>query len=274
MRDGFYRQTTRVESVHWWFVHRRRLVAALIDGRVGEAAGRAPRALDVGCGSGGNLEWLRRSGWFAVGVDRSALALELARASHPHAVVLRAGAQGLSDCFRPASFSLVTVFNVLYHRWVTSEAEVLAAARRVLEPGGLLVLTEPAFGFLRRRHDDVDLGARRYTRSELVRRVEGAGFAVLRSSYFNALAFGPALVLAGLDRLRPRRGSGRGDEETAEIAVPPPLINRTLLALCTLERMWIATVGRLPLGVGVIILARAPQAAEPAGGGPRGQVGT
>jgi SAM-dependent methyltransferase len=258
VRAGFYRQTARVEQTHWWFVHRRRLVAALLDERDGTGRGRA---LDIGCGSGGNLDWLRRTGRFAVGLDRSPLALQLARAAFPDAVFVRAGAQELERCFRPASFSLVTVFNVLYHRWIPSEKDVLVAARRVLEPGGLILLTEPAFAFLRRRHDDVDLGARRYTRRGIVRLVEEAGFTVVRSSYFNGVAFLPALATAALERLRP----GSGAEETGEIAVPPRAINALLLALCGIERGFIRRCGSLPLGVGVLVLARAP-------GGP--QVGT
>jgi SAM-dependent methyltransferase len=266
VRNGFYRQTARVERLHWWFVHRRRLADALVRGRDGLEAGR--RVLDVGCGSGGNLEWLGRSGWRAVGLDRSPLALELARAALPGAAIVRAGAQDLGHLFRPASFSLVTVFNVLYHAWVPSESVLLGAVRSVLEPGGFLLLTEPAFGFLRRRHDDVDLGARRYTRRGIERLVADAGFEIVASSYFNTLAFAPALLAAALDRLR-RPWARAGEDETAEIAVPPRAINRALIALCALERTWIARGGRMPVGVGVIVLARAP-----GGPGPRAQVGT
>lgn len=273
MKDGFYRQTARVERDHWWFVHRRRLVETLLAGEGCGPAAPGRRVLDVGCGSGGNLEWLARSGWFAVGLDRSALALGLARASAERGVVVRAGAESLAECFRPASFDLVTLFNVLYHRWVASDAGVLAAARRVLEPGGLLVATEPAFGFLRRRHDEVDLGARRYTRRGLERLAESAGFEIVRSSYFNAPAFVPALVLAGLERVRPARAGARDGEESAEIAVPARPINRALLALCDAERAWIRAVGPLPLGLGVILVARAPGGAAAAPDGRTPQVG-
>ena len=251
MRDGFYRQTARVEDAHWWFVHRRRLVAALLARRAPGGARLA--ALDVGCGSGGNLEWLAGRGHFAVGLDRSALALDLARARGAAAPLVRGRAQDLARVFAPASFSLVTLFNVLYHEWVEDEAEVLGAARRILEPGGLLLLTEPAFAWLRRRHDAIDLGARRFNRRGLERLVREAGFDIEESSYFNAVGLAPAALVALLDRLRAPRV---GDEETGEIAVPARAINALLLALCSLEQAWIERMGRLPCGVGLIVLAR------------------
>ena len=37
------------------------------------------RALDVGCGTGTNVLWLAQHGWTAIGVDRSATAIESAR---------------------------------------------------------------------------------------------------------------------------------------------------------------------------------------------------
>ena len=258
MREGFYRQTARVEDAHWWFVHRRRLARALLASRA-RLADRPLRVLDVGCGSGGNLEWLAGMGHLAVGLDRSVLALELCRRRSAAAPVVRSRAQDLARLFRPGSFSLVTVFNVLYHEWIENEAEVLAGARRVLEPGGYLLLTEPAFDWLRRRHDAIDLGARRYTRAGIESIVQQAGFAIVESSYFNALGLAPAAVVAALDRLRGTPEAGRdGHEETREIAVPARGINRLLLALCSLERLWIDRVGRMPLGVGVIVLARSP----------------
>jgi SAM-dependent methyltransferase len=256
MRDGFYRQTGRVEGRHWWFRHRRRLVSALLDQAISEPLRSDARALDVGCGTGGNLETIERRGYFTVGIDRSSLALDLARKSRPEAVVISVDANRLGDCFAPHSFDLVTVFNVLYHEWISEEREVLEQVRRIVRPGGRLLLTEPAFESLRRRHDRVDFGARRYTRRRLAEMVTDAGFAVERATYFNVISLAPAAVVAALDRLRGTDDPEAGSEQTGELSVPPAPLNRMLLELCRVESFWLRRVGDLPFGVGVLVLAR------------------
>jgi SAM-dependent methyltransferase len=51
---------------------------------VTEAAGLPPgRALDVGCGEGGDASWLARRGWQVTATDISRVALERAAASYP-----------------------------------------------------------------------------------------------------------------------------------------------------------------------------------------------
>jgi SAM-dependent methyltransferase len=255
MRDGFYRQTARVERRHWWFLHRRRIVDTLLDREGALTPTGGGRALDVGCGTGGNLDAIRRRGYLALGVDRSALALTLAGEADRDALLVRADANRLADCFVPGRFDLVTVFNVLYHEWIDDEAAVLAQIARLLRPGGWLLLTEPAFEVLRRRHDRVDYGARRYTRRGLTELVRGAGFLVRRSTCFNTIGLLPALMVSAWDRLG---SSGAEAEETGELLVPPAGLNRLLLALCQPERWWLASVGDLPVGVGVLVLAQSP----------------
>lgn len=263
MRDGFYRQTARVERRHWWFRHRRLIATSLLEREIPEPLHPKARALDLGCGTGGNLETIERRGYSTVGVDRSALALELARAEHRKGTFVSADAQRIGECFASASFDLVTVFNVLYHAWILDESQVLDQIRGVLRPGGWLLVTEPAFDWLARGHDRIDLGARRYTRPRLAALVEAAGFTVRRKTYFNAISFGPAAVVAMMDRLRGRREAGLPSEETAELGVPPEPLNRMLLGFCGLERFWLRRVGDLPLGVGVLVLAQASGESRP-----------
>ncbi len=257
MRDGFYHQTGRVEGRHWWFRHRRRLVTSLLDREISGPPGDGARALEVGCGTGGNLETIERRGYFTVGIDRSPLALELARKGHPDAALACIDANRLGDCFPSRSFDLVTVLNVLYHRWIASELAILEQVRRLLRPGGRLLVTEPAFESLRRRHDRVDYGARRYRRRQLVELVNGAGFTVKRATYFNTVALGPAAIAATIDRLGGAVDREARSEQTAELTVPPAPVNWFLFELCRVEAFWLRSVGDLPLGVGIVLLARA-----------------
>ncbi len=260
MIDAFYRQTAEIEDRHWWFVHRRALVARLL---VRHAPGPHERALDLGCGTGGNVALLAAHAAVVVSVDRSALALALARAKDRRALLVRADAMRLGRTFAPASFDLVAAFNVLYHEWVTDVALVLRDIRRVLRPGGTLVLTEPAFPILRRRHDLVDRGARRFRLRALRHLVSGAGFDVRFASHFNAVSTVPALVGSSIDRIRGRLDEPVGADETVgELADPPLPLGPIVRAACAVERTVLARGLRLPVGVGVVLVARSVRAGD------------
>jgi SAM-dependent methyltransferase len=258
MIPGFYRQTSLIEDEHWWFIHRRRLVARLLEKRSQEGGGG--RALDVGCGAGGNIKFLRRHCSEVVGLDISEYALELARAKNPDAELMLGDANRVGDYFRESSFDLITAFNILYHRWIEDEVKLLEQIARLLRPGGILVITEPAFELLRRRHDVIGYGARRYRRKELQAIVARSGMQILQGSYFSFIAFAPALLRAIKERtLGLLQTPPHEEEEVGEMKKPPPAINRLLLAICSLEAAWIGASRALPLGTGVFLLALKPE---------------
>jgi SAM-dependent methyltransferase len=266
MNRGFYLQTSLIEERHWWFVQRRRLAAALLSDEPGR--GRRGLALDIGCGTGGNLVFLQQHCSGLAGVDLSDYALELARAKQTGAGLIRADANSVGDLFRASSFDLVTIFNLLYHRWVRDDSALLAQAAHLLRPGGLLLVTEPAFDILKRRHDVVDYGARRYRRESLVSMSEQAGLEIRRATYFNSIAFAPALLSAFGERLFGwMAGAPDESEEVAEMRVPPRPLNRFLLRLSSLESRLIRAVGRLPFGVGLLVMAAKPAATGTAASG-------
>jgi SAM-dependent methyltransferase len=253
--EAFYRQTAAIEDGHWWFVHRRALVARLL---ARHAPGPYERALDLGCGTGGNLALLASHARVVVGLDRSRLALELARSKDRPGLLVQGDVSRLASTFGPASFDLAASFNVLYHEWVTDVPTVLRDLRRVLRAGGCFVLTEPAFEVLRRRHDRIDCGARRFRRHALREQVERAGFSVRFASYFNAVSTVPALMRALIERGRGRLDAPiDADETVGELSEPSPLVRSFARASCATERAALSAGLRLPLGVGVVLIARA-----------------
>jgi SAM-dependent methyltransferase len=229
------------EDGHWWFVGKRLLVAALLEG---ELAPAERRVLDVGCGTGGVLAHLAgRSATF--GVDRSPRALEHCRARGIERVAC-AEAGGLP--FAPASFDVVLLLDVLEH--VPDEAALLGAVRRLLRPKGVVLVSVPAFQFLWSTHDDVLMHLRRYTAGGLRRALERGGFSVRRLTYTNVAAFAPALVVRGmLQRLGVPRARGTDFRTHAR------WVNRALLATYELEAALLRRRGRLPVGLSVAAVA-------------------
>ena len=109
MRDEEYRAMFDLEERLWWFRGMRSIVAALLTQDVSESA----RLLDVGCGTGYSLMWLRDLYGFSqeFGVDLSSRAAEFWRQRKLDMVAI-ASADKLP--FGEDEFDLVTCFDVIY----------------------------------------------------------------------------------------------------------------------------------------------------------------
>jgi len=96
------------------------------------------RLLEIGCGEGGNLFNLRRLPAVRFGVDFSSAKASFARRASQ---ALTAVADAAHLPFGDDSFECVLIRDVLHH--VPDPTGVVAEARRVLAPGGRLVVIEP-----------------------------------------------------------------------------------------------------------------------------------
>ncbi|HOU40001.1 MAG TPA: class I SAM-dependent methyltransferase, partial [Promineifilum sp.] len=172
MEPSEYRAIHRVEDRHWWYAGMRAITAALMESLY--TGRRDLRILDAGCGTGGAMSYLTRFGQ-VTGCDLSALALELAR-TRGLAALGQASVMALP--FAPATFDLVTSFDVLYHRAVDEPHAALRQFHRVLRPGGRVLLRLPAYNWLRGGHDVVTHTARRFTTGDVAEALGGAGFSV------------------------------------------------------------------------------------------------
>ncbi len=104
------------------------------------------RALDLGCGAGEFTAVLADAGADVVGVDVAEAALGRARSAHPELEFQLAPFDGPLP-FPDAAFDLLWSSEVIEH--VADTARWLSEVRRVLSPGGRLLLTTPSHGRLR-----------------------------------------------------------------------------------------------------------------------------
>lgn len=245
MEHSEYSVMAAVEDRHWWYGGMRAIAAALLDEVYPPNCGL--EILDAGCGTGANLRFLRRYG-HAVGIDMAPEAVAHSTLGSPGLV-----AQGsvLSLPFADQSFDLVTSFEVLYHRAVTSELDALREVRRVLRPSGRLLLRLPAFELLRGHHDAAVHGRRRYTAPEVTDLLASAGFQVERTSYVNTLLMPLALTQRLIERLRPPSSA-----EESDLALPSVVVNEAFRWAMAAEAAWVGSGRSLPAGVSVICRAR------------------
>lgn len=234
-----------VEGSHWWFAGRRRILESFVKEIVANLnlQRRPPVILDVGCGTGANLEMLAQFG-DAEGVDVSEDALAFCRARGLTRVTLGA-AERLP--YADASFDLVTALDVVEH--LDDDATGLREMRRVLRPGGRALLFVPAFMWLWGVQDDVSHHRRRYTLPQLKERVREAGFEIERATYANVTFFAP--ILAGRLLMR-----ATGARPASENNINVSALNGVLGHLFGAERFWLRRHLNFPFGVSAVCVAR------------------
>jgi ubiquinone/menaquinone biosynthesis C-methylase UbiE len=122
------------------------------------------RVLDVACGSGFGLQMLADAGARPVGVDNAGDTLLQIRQRSPDSTLVRADATRLP--LQTASIDQVVSFETIEH--VPDAPGLVHEVRRVLKPGGRLVLSTPnrAFGPLE-RHTANRFHVREFTADEL-----------------------------------------------------------------------------------------------------------
>jgi SAM-dependent methyltransferase len=239
----------QVEDRHWWHAVLRRQVLLTLAG-----AALPPRAqlLDAGCGTGGMLAFLRENcpHLDLDGIDASELAVR-----HCLTRGLKQVRHGSvhSLPFANDTFDVVLSLDVLYHSGVEQEC-ALAEMRRVLRPGGHLLLNLPAFDCLRGAHDVAVCGARRYKACQVRQMLERHSLTGVNTNFWNAWLFLPLLAWRRMSRLQP------GVAEPAAVSdliLPPVWLNRCLSLIGRLDAK-MCRLFRVPFGSSVFATAQKP----------------
>ena len=239
MNPEEYERMHELETHYWWFVGRRRIVQTLLQHTTPQLPSKAPRLVDIGCGTGANLPMLRDSvgpGGSVVGLDFSPLALAHARAelgNVQNLALLQGDAMRLP--LRDASADCVTMMDVLEH--LSDDKRALSEVARVLKPGGALVLSVPAYQHLWSAHDEALHHFRRYEKPELRARLREAGLRVDKLSFAMSL-MPPAAYLwrhLVLPRLPKRPRDATRHSQGAVLPQLPPALNAAMIAMLELE---------------------------------------
>jgi SAM-dependent methyltransferase len=243
----FELQTHRAEERHWWYRGRRRVLERTID-----RLALPPHAhiLDAGCGSGRNMVDLARHGE-VTGVELSHTSATLARARGVGEVV---EGSVMDMPFAEHSFDMVVCLDVIEH--LQDDRGALRELRRVLRPGGALLVTVPAYQWLWSGHDEVNHHHRRYSRATLQQAAREAGWECARTTHFNFLLLPVAVALRALDRLH-----ARATESSLDLWVPPDPLNWLLQQPLNLEATLIGRGCHIPAGLSLLAVL----VAQPAG---------
>ena len=214
-----------LEDHHWWFAARREIMHDLLRRYVPSGEGRL--VVEIGCGTGGNLKYFSRD-YRVMGVDLSAAAVAYARQRVDCPVLLGDFAEQLTPHW--PDISAILLPDVLEH--VAADEDFLRRVIDSLRPGGVLLVTVPAYQFLWSHHDEVLGHVRRYNPSQLKRLWHGQPVAQLFFSHFNSFLF-PLIAAYRL------LGFGKGEGGESHLKETPAVVNRLLVAIFRSEKFWL-----------------------------------
>jgi len=244
MHAEHYQLDAALAESHWWWVARRKVLRRLLDRFVGKNAKR--KILEVGCSTGSNLRMLQEFGTVHA-MELHEPAVEFCRMRYPG---IRVYGGGIPDPLRD-TYDVICLFDVLEH--IEDEDGALEWIDDHLAPGGVLLVTVPAFNFLWSRHDELAQHFRRYSKPGL-ESLLSRRFEVAYSSYFNTHLF-PAIACVRLIQRLFRLGTGGADKAVGGRGVP----NLVLQAVFASERIWLPVL-RLPFGISIFAAARKAKA--------------
>lgn len=235
-----YKNIFENEERHFFYVSTHRLVVDLV-GKWGKK--RNPKILDAGCGTGGLVLKLASLGNVSA-IDASPEAIRFAKK--------RGIAAKLSSIeripFPDRTFDVVTCIDVIYHKQVRDDVGALSEIRRVIKPGGVLILRVPANRYLMSAHDRHVHTARRYGRGELAGKIQAAGLSIKQISYVHSPILFGSLIKIFIEKITDKA-------DHSAVGGISPFLNKFLTAGLNLEGALISYGVSLPVGQGLIAVA-------------------
>lgn len=228
------------QADNWWYEARRAYLDRLCSRYV---QGKQDVALDVGCGTGANVDILKERAQKVVGLDPSEAALMHAK-EKGYAECLLTGVEHMP--LPDASIDMILCADVLEH---VDDRAAIVELRRILKPGGTVVANVPAFMSLWHGNDDYSQHVRRYARRELVALFADHGFEVQHVRFWNMLFFVPVWIAARFYH------KDTAASHANNLAGIPAWLNPLLRVWMRIETV-LTDIMPLPFGVSLVLVAR------------------
>ena len=234
MEPEYARRYRDLYTRHWWWRSREEAILEVLHRHFSANAGL--NILDVGCGDGLFFDRLVEFG-DVEGIEPDA---GLVNPQGPHSARIRIAPFDRNFC-PSKSYSLVVMLDVLEH--IENPAEALQHAYSLLECGGAMLVTVPAFQSLWTRHDAINHHHARYRRKTLDPLLRQAGFSILEERYWYQWTCPVKLAIRLYEKLF---------EPSSKIErVPTHWINRLLYQISRIEHQTLGAMG-MPFGTTLV----------------------
>ena len=243
MEENEYQKMYELEEKYWWHVGRQDIIATQIK-KLFKDKQKPASILDVGCGTGVNFRILKKFGQ-VTGVDDSKLAINFCR---KRGIGEAKTGQAEKLPFPKNSFDLICAFDLIEH--VDDDVLALKEFQRVCKPGGFVFILAPAYQFLWSEHDEALHHKRRYSLSDLHRKMSLSNLNVVKRSYLITFLFIPILLFRFLKSL-----INNQKKPSTSYVLMPLLLNAFFIWLLKIESKLLAKIN-FPFGASVMAIGR------------------
>lgn len=237
METKEYEIMDRIEHDHFWFVAKRKYLSVVLDKYFSGG-----RMLDVGCGTGAVMEFLKVKGEVE-GVDMSDMALNFCRQKGLKVE------KGLANemPYSTNTFDAVFALDVLEH--LDNPAGAVKEAARVLKDKGIFVATVPAHQWLWSQHDVSMHHRKRYNKQDFADLFKD-DFDVVVISWIHAFILLPAMLVRGLKNILKVKDAG------SDVKEPTFLVNKIMQLVYAVEITFFKHFNYLPFGLSLLVVAK------------------
>jgi len=243
MSENLLETFFKVETRHWWWVARKKIVINLLKKYLKKSDNVI---LDAGCGTGAGILYLQQFG-NTYGVDLSPKAVEFCKKRGISKVKIG----DVSKLpFKDNFFDLVCLLDVIEH--VNDDKMVIKEISRVLKKGGILLMTLPALPFIYSKHDKEQGHFRRYSKHDLNNLFKKTGFKKMKVSYFNIFLSSPIIAIRLLSKLGGKFSKLADYDSKINYSIfKKGLVNGVLTKIFSLESPLLELID-LPFGISLI----------------------
>jgi SAM-dependent methyltransferase len=249
--DSGFDLTDKNADSSFWASSRNRLFRSLVEKNLNSKGKTA--FLEIGCGTGDFIRHLAENEKLEItGSEVYLKGLVYAKKSLPHVEFVQFDvAQGTIG----SEFDMICAFDVIEH--IDDDQTALSHINRMLKPGGVALLSVPQHMFLWSRLDELLKHKRRYSKRELLSKLESSGFDIDYTSSFVFVLFPLMLVSRLFDR--GRASSHASDLDLEKRVTFSAFANAVFDFFMRIDEWLIHSGLSLPFGGTLIAVARKPE---------------
>jgi SAM-dependent methyltransferase len=241
--EDFFSKLADLESKNFWFQSRNRLIIFVLR----QYFPYAKKFLEVGCGTGfvlnGILDALPSLKIY--GSEISVKGLSYAYHRLPNIDLFQMDARSIP--FR-GELDIIGAFDVLEH--IEDDIKVLSEMNSALKSTGGIIITVPQHKFLWSASDEHAHHIRRYSKKDLIEKIEGAGFIIERITSFVSLLL-PIMILSRMNFY----AKNKNFDPLAELKINN-IGNAILKNIMAIEFLAIKFGINFPVGGSLLVVAR------------------